>query len=712
MPENKSNLRAILTSADIIEVAVYKSYTSNEIESFKLYENDRYIRSIKPISKSESKSSFIYTLSVGYEFKIGMEYRILDDRQEGTYLNIDLLSKSADFEKRFRYDGKLGAIYEKERTTFRLFSPLASTVFVHILKKDDQEEHFIKMHRLQEGVYEAVLEGDYDGVAYTYVARLNGEFLEAPDPYSFSLGSNSHYSYVVDLDKVKKAFDDHQDLRPRISRQCEAVIYELSVRDMTSLTNIADKGRFTALARSGLKTAEGFPIGLDYIKELGVNYIQLLPIFDFQSVDEDHPFSGYNWGYDPKFFFAPEGGYATQPDDPYCRLMELKELVSVYHQNGIGVIMDVVYNHVFNHLSNALNVLCPDYYVRLNNDGTISNGSGCGNDFESRNYMARKLIIDSLLHFVEVFGIDGYRFDLMGIIDVETMNKAYSELKKIKPDILVYGEGWDMMTNLPGNEKSSMYNADKLMPIGFFNDRFRDIAKGKSSDSELTNKGYLTGDPNYIDGFKNIILASSVALAFPPLFSSPRQSINYVECHDNSTLFDKLKVCLLGAKEEDILRRIKLINAMTIFSFGIPFIHAGQEYGATKKGIGNSYNSGDIINGFDYETAFKRKELINYLKDAITLRKRLPFLSADDKKDLTDHVSFENLDRGGLAIIYTFDHEKYYLLINPTDQTLSYQFDTYAKIIFNEAGLLDENRFSQLIMINKSSLVMAKISRN
>lgn len=705
-----TNLKATLKSVDSIEVAVYKSYTSSTINFFNLYENNVFVKSLKAISKSESKSSFIYTLAIDYNFQVGKLYEITDDRLERTPLDTNVLAKSKDFEKNYRYDGELGALYTKEKTTFRLFSPLASSAFVHLINANS-EELFIPMKRLNEGVYEATIEGDYEKARYTYIVKLNGEFKEAPDPYSFSLGSNSQFSYIVDLTKIKNYRSELKNNVPELHRLTDAILYELDVRDMTSLTELTNKGTYKALCTSGLTNFDRYPIGLDYIKGLGITHIQILPVYDFQTHDDDHPFSSYNWGYDPLFYFAPEGSYSSNPNDPYARLLELKELVSTYHNNGIGVIMDVVFNHVFNASSNALQVLCPDYYFRFNSDGSLSNGSGCGNDFETRNYMARKLIIDALKFFTLVYGIDGYRFDLMGIIDVDTMNLAFKELQSMKKDVIFYGEGWDMCTNLPGDKKASMYNANSIKPIGFFNDRFRDIVKGRSSESELANRGYLTGDTNYIDGFKNVFLGSSVTLAFPPLFSNPNQSINYVECHDNNTLFDKLQVCLKGQSNEDILRHLKLINAITIFSFGVPFIHAGQEYGMTKKMIGNSYNSGDDINGFDYVIAKKRIDCINYLKDAIKLKKQLPFLSSDSKKEMTDHVTFENISNGCLLIRYRNNEDDYYLFINPTGNTISYQFDNYAKVIFNEAGLLDDNHFSQLIMINKYSLAVAKVTR-
>jgi len=706
----EASFQAVLKDKNIIEVAVLKSYTSSTIASFKFYEDEKYIKDLSIISKSESKSTFIYTLSITFDFKIGHEYSIADDRQERTPLSINIKTIDENYENNFRYDGCLGALYSKESTTFRLFTPMSSSVFVHIITKDNREM-MVKMNRMECGVFEAVVEGDLECASYTYIAKINGKFVEAPDPYSFALSSNSTSSYVVSLDKVKEYSSNISDNRPHLKRYTEAVIYEMSVRDMTSLTNLTNKGKYEALSATGLKDMNGFPIGLDYIKGLGINYVQLLPIYDFQTIDDDHPFESYNWGYDPRFYFCPEGSFSSNPNDPYCRLLELKKMVATFHENGIGVIMDVVYNHVFNANSNALNVLCPGYYFRKNNDGTISNGSGCGNDVESRNYMARKLIIDSLLHFVDVYSIDGFRFDLMGIIDIDTMNLAYQKLKEKREDIILYGEGWDLMTNLPGDQKSSLYNADKIKPIGLFNDRFRDIVKGKSSDSELANKGYLTGDLNYIDGFKNVLLGSSITLAFPPLFSSPGQSINYVECHDNATLYDKVIHCCPEAKENEILSIIKLINAVTILSFGIPFIHAGQEFGATKKNITNSYNSGDSINGLNYDLAFKRQSMIKFLNDAIKLKRSLPFLATDDKKELIEHVSFENIDGGGLAVVYRFTEDTYYLLINPSDKTLKYQFKNYVKVLFNEAGLLDDSHYAQLIMINKCSLIMVKTTK-
>lgn len=704
------NFTATLRSKDTIEVAVFKAYTSAPIEEFKLYEENRFLKKLRILSKSESKSSFIYTLSCAADLEIGHEYRISDDRLEQAPLDISWLAESSDFEAKYRFDGELGAIYTKDKTVFRLFSPLASTCFVN-LKRNSGQHELLAMERLECGVHQIEVKGDLDGSEYTYVAKLCGQFREAPDPYSFALGANSSVSFVVDRSKILDHHPDPLEARPRLNRLTEAIIYELSVRDMTSLTSLPDKGRYSALTRTGLKDNSGQPIGLDYIKSLGVNYIQLLPVYDFQTIDEEHPFTAYNWGYDPKFYFAPEGSYSTLPSDPYQRLFELKDLVATYHENGIGVVMDVVFNHVFNASSNALNILCPNYYIRHNSDGTISNGSGCGNDFESRHYMARKLIIDCLSHFADIYGFDGFRFDLMGIIDVDTLNKAYRELSASHPNLLFYGEGWDMPTNLSADQKGSMYNAGRLAPIGFFNDRFRDIAKGKTSDSELAAKGYLTGDINYIDGFKNVFLGSSVALAFPPLFDNPIQSINYVECHDNSTLYDKLKVCCKDETEEEILRRIKMINALTIFASGLPFIHAGQEYGASKQGIANSYNSGDKINGFDYEKAFQRRDMIKYLSDAIALKKSLPFLNMDSKKELLEHVSFQNIDRGALAVVYRIENDEYYLIINPTQSTVSYQFDRYVKVIFNEAGKLDDFQYSQLIMVNSRSLTIVKVNR-
>lgn len=706
--QRQTNINAALKTFDTIEVAVYKKYTQAEIKSFNIYEDEKFVSTLKWISKSESKSSFIYTINVKYDFKPGHLYELADDKNEFFPLDITVLSKGSDFEVRYRFDGEMGAIYTPSKTTFRLFSPLAAEAYVKLVDHDGKSNLYPMSFLNGSGVYETVIEGDFDAYKYRYVVNLNGELVEATDPYAFALTSNSRYGYVVNPQRVSE-IDLKNECLPSFEGITHSTIYELDVRDMTALTNLANKGTYNALATPNLRTDKGAPIGIDYIASLGVSHVQFMPLYDFQTIDEDHPESQYNWGYDPKFFFAPEGSYSSDPNDCYTRVFELRKMVASFHERGMRCVMDVVFNHTFNCISNSLELLCPGYYFRSNSDGSISNGSGCGNDFESRHYMARKLIIDALVHFMNWYGFDGFRFDLMGIIDKDTINRAYYVLKNINKDVILYGEGWDMATALPSSLKASSLNAYELPTIGFFNDRFRDIAKGSSSDTNLANCGYLLGDTNYIDGFKHVFLGSAITLAYPPMFLSPSQSINYVECHDNATVYDKMLISNKEESKEVKLKRIKLINASIILAFGVPFIHAGQEFGATKKSIYNSYNAGDTINGFDYNLMQERKDMVKYLSDAIKLRKSLKILCSDNKEEIIETVNFENLAHG--AVLIKLDDKKenrfIHIIINPSSEKVSYHFDNYARIIFNEAGIINTDFFSQLLIVNGLTLTVA-----
>lgn len=703
---NIYNFYATLKSLDSIEVAVNKPYNSPLAKDMRLYKDGKLVKALKCISKSESKSTFIYIFTLDVPIIPGSLYELADGKNEFSPLDITFLATLPDFEETYRYDGELGAIYSKEKTTFRVFSPLASEMVVKTIK--GAEINYTRLQRLPSGVYEGEIEGDLSGVGYIYQATINGVVVNAVDPYAKSVGLNSRLGYIVDLERLKK-IDLQEDKLPTLDDPCKAVIYELDVRDMTSLTDLKDKGTYNALAKEGLKDKDGNPQGIDYIASLGVSHIQLMPVFDFQTISDDEPFSTYNWGYDPIFWFAPEGSYSSDPSDPYKRMEELRGLVAAFHKKGIRVNMDVVFNHTFQFLTSSLNKLCPNYYYRFTDDGFLSEGSGCGNDIESRRFMMRKLIIDCLTYFVQYYGIDGFRFDLMGLIDKTTLTQAFFKLKALKPEMICYGEGWDMMTALPSSEKGSMNNAASLKDYGFFNDRFRDILRGRIYGKDLSPKGYLTGDTDYIDGFKHVFLSSVVSLAFPPLFTSPKQSINYVECHDDGVLFDKVEGCWPDEDEENILKRVNLINSALILAFGIPFVHAGQEIGQSKQGVTNSYDAGDKINGFDWEKAGERKNMSRYFADLVALKKKYPSFSLNSKKELMDRITFENLSSGALAIKYaSFDDEpEIIVIINPSEVTVRYQFDKYFRIVFNEAGLLHQECYSQLVLVNGLSLIVA-----
>ena len=700
----KTPIKAIAKSDSIIEIVSSKDFYISSVKKFILFEDGKEIAKLTPVSQSESTTNYIYTLMVkNFHYVCGHNYEIETADNYFIPIDISFITLTDAFEKKYRYDGKLGALYTKEATTFRLFTPLANRVIL-LLKKngEEKEEAYVLNHDIDKGIFEITIAGDLDKARYKYVVTLMGNTIEVTDPYSFSLSSNALYSYVIDLEKIK-AISTNRECLKDINKD-EAIIYECNIRDLTSLTNNPNKGTFQALLDDS-KTKANLPMGISYLASLGVTHIQFQPLLDFQSINEDDRYSNYNWGYDPAYYFAVEGSYDIYPDDPYSRAISLRKVISKMHKEGLRVINDVVYNHVFSMDFNALNLLLPSYYFRYNNDKTLSTGSGCGNDLETRHYMCRKLIVDSILHQIDVFDIDGFRFDLMGIIDIDTLKEIKDKAFAAKKDVILYGEGWDLATNLPFDQKGSMLNSSRLPDYSFFNDRFRDVVKGKTNESEIRIKGYLLGDTNYLDGFKHVFLGSTTPIAFAPLFERTIQSINYVECHDNHTLFDKIKLAC-DESDEMILKRINIINTALLMAVGIPFIHMGQEIGLSKGGNGNSYNAGDKVNGFDYSILDKRKNMYRFFVDAVDLRKKMIKLANGDYSRLEQDISFENLDYGAVKVNYNFDNGiSMFAIFNPTNQKIMYNFDDYVQLIFNETGNVENNElYVKMAIINAISV--------
>lgn len=684
---------ATLNLDHTIDVHVHKHYTNCFAKHFYLYCDNVRICELFIKDKRETGHHFHYVLSEVPALTIGSEYRIYDDRYLFCYLDMNVLLQDEKICSLYHTDEVMGAHYHKFYTTFRFFSPLAKDGYVVYCL--DGKENILTLEKDSDtGVFYGRVNEDIAGATYYFLVRINGKIISSNDPYAKCLTDQSIKGVVVDPNKVK--IDLNENCLPTLDSSTDSIIYEMSIRDMTSFkhTSIRHKGKFLGLTESSCKSKNNNPIGLDYIRYLGVTHVQLLPIFDFCTLCDDNPLESYNWGYDPLYYNSPEGSYCSNPRDPYSKMIELKKMVASFHKAGIRVVMDVVYNHVFNMESSCFEKICPRYYFRYREDGSISNGSFCGNEFNTSHPMARKFIVESCLYWVKEFGIDGFRFDLMGLIDIDTINEVKEKCRLLKSDFIIYGEGWDMPTTLSSEKMTKMYNANKVNGVGFFNDRFRDIVKGKSSDMELAVKGYLLGDYNYIDGFKHVYLGSCIPLAFPPLFNNPDQSINYVECHDNATLFDKIKISNNFENEEDWLKRINLINAATILSFGIPFIHAGQEIGLSKKGVHNSYNAGDNINHFDYDKMDERWKMVEYFKDLVKIRKIIPVFRLKDKEIISKVVSFKNLNEGGLLINYvgkeTLPYKSISIIINPSNKTLNYEFENYYTLIFNENGYLNK----------------------
>lgn len=711
---SKSTLiKALYKTEGIIEVNISKDFYVSDHRHFYLYKDNKPVLPLESVLELESNSSNLVSLPLkDFEFEFGKEYSIVTKDNIFVPLNLSKLAQTDAFEEKYRYDGKLGAIYSKEKTEFYLFTPFSSKVILNIRKPNEEWQNYRMIRNDENGVFYLCLEGDYDKAEYTYSITVFGKKSEVVDPYALSLGSNSRVGFVIDPEKIRKIPSKEENL-PLLDDKTKAIIYECNVRDMTSLTSLKGKGTYELLSRPGLKTRDNLPIGLDYLASLGVTHIQIQPILDFQTVNDDMPFSSYNWGYDPSFFFAPEGSYAKDPNDPYSRLVELKGLISSLHMKGLRAIADVVYNHVYSTYYNSLSLLVPDYYFRRNNDGSLSNGSGCGNDIESRCYMARRLIIDSLMNLVDLYDFDGFRFDLMGIIDVETMNLAYKTLTEKKSGLLFYGEGWDLWTNLRGDEKSSILNSDKLPEIAFFNDRFREVSKGKTNESELSVPGYILGDTNYIDGFKHVMLGSSIPLAFAPLFRNHSQSLNYVECHDNHTLYDKIKASCFEDQEDQIERRIKMMDIAILFAAGIPFFHAGQEIGQSKSMKGNTYNSGDEDNGFRYDILRRRKDLYEFFIDAVNFKKKFIAMAGSRYKNINEYMSFVNLEYNALMVDYDLKDCVIHLIFNPTSHTFMYTFNDYVRFLFAMNGdVTSLDGYMRLVMVNSLSVMILCEAKN
>ena len=645
------------------------------------------------ISKSSSMPSVaIFELELPSNYEFGKEYSIHMSNYVNQVIDLCDVPHFPEFDKLFNYDGDdLGARYSKEETKFALWAPLASKV---VLKISVNREEFVfhNMERSEKGVYRLTLKGDYLNARYTYLVTNSGVTLESTDPYGYGASANSNHSGVVDIDAIKKM----KNVKPKnkIENYVDSVIYEVGIRDFTEqnndTTDIVNRGKYLGFIEEGRKTKGGHPAGLDYLVSLGVTHVQLNPVIDFGSVDDIDMNKKYNWGYDPISMFALEGSYSLHPEIPMERLVEFKTMVNKLHSKNIRVILDVVYNHIYEYVSSCYEKIVPNYYFRRRHDGFIANASGCGDDVASEKYMVSKMIKDSMKYFVEVFDVDGYRFDLMGLIDIDTLKGGYKRCKEIKEDIMMYGEGWNMGMELPYEKKGCSDNADKLPMYGFFNDSYRDIIKGPTFKSEITKKGYVNGDINYAYGLKYALFGSTININYEPRYKDANQSINYAECHDNNTLFDKLSYSNPDEDSEILLKRVKLANSIIATSFGVPFYHMGQEIGLSKKGHDNTYNVLDI-NKMDWRLVDERYEMVKTFIDLIKYRKTVPLYHLHKRSDLEGVVEFVE-PGNGLFITkckkksLIRDHKELLVIYNPNNKAITYDLDDDYTVIFHGSG--------------------------
>lgn len=685
---------AKLVDYNTIRIAIFSSVNKSKNVPFQLIVDGHYKEDLQVIKQSFLNGLCLFECRPTFPIQLGKNY-IIQCRDFGSAsLNVNDATSFPHFDEEYFYDDDdLGFTYSKEKTTFKVWAPLASKVSLFIRKNKEDTFVTYKMIRGDHGVYEITLDGDYDGYFYRYQVTNSGLSFITTDPYGKASSANGKDSAVIDFSKIK--INLNEDNLPTYKRYVDAIIYELHVRDFTidDCTTIEHKGKFLGLAEEGRTTPKNNPAGLDYLKSIGVTHVQLLPIYDYKTVDELNPDKSYNWGYDPQQYFVPEGSYSTNPNDPYSRIVELKTMIAALHKANIKVNMDVVFNHVYNYEFSVFEKIVPNYYFRKNRNGTLCNGSGCGNDLASERPMVRKLIIDCLTFWMKEYGIDGYRFDLMGLIDIDTMQKVAKVCKEIKSDAMIYGEGWDMNTNLPFDKKTSILNSFKVKDIAFFNDTFRDVVRG-NNDLNHSYSGYLLGDTSYREGFKYVYMGSCLNYLYAPRFLSANQSINYVECHDNCTLYDKISKTLKTDDPKRILAIIKSVNLLILYANGIPFFHAGQEIGLSKKMKDNTYNTGDEDNKFNYRLLDERFDYYLYFKSIVASKKsqnQKGFVRSEPK-DISKAKSFKDLANGGLMVKSEYIEEGkksvFVVVINPTNECLNVSFDDYYKLVIGDGGYL------------------------
>ncbi len=706
-----TDIRAYLDSYEMITVAMSNRYYDGKCSHFHLrYPNGELkqltIKSIEQYMRDET----IYRLEAPHDLIIGEEYELVEEHAKSKVLEYSMIVKTKQFEEEFGYDKHdLGSIYQPDKTTFAVWAPTASKVKVEVTLPKTKEALCIELKRTEKGVFRGVVHLDLELATYVYLVRVNGIWQEAIDPYAKASSPNHKSSVVMNPAKLKVNLN--HDKLPVFQNYTDAVIYEASVRDFSMALHTPHAGTFLGMMEEGLQTSSLQKAGFDYLVDLGITHLQLLPVYDFYTVDENHPQKYYNWGYDPIQWMVPEGSYASDVANPYSRILELKQLIAKMHAHGIRVIMDVVYNHFYGIAESAFEKIVPNYYFRRSEVGAYSNGSFCGNDFETACVMGRNYILDSCKLWMEEYGFDGFRFDLMGIIDVETMNMIVKQGKAIKPDSMYYGEGWNMPTMLPDERKAMMFNHSKLPYTAFFNDRYRDIIKGKSGSDEINVKGYASGNTLMIQETKGVLLGNVLPNATRFEFAHPTQSLNYVECHDNATCWDKLKEC---CKEDDRERRLekqKLIIGMILVSQGIPFLHMGQEFCRTKNGVHNSYASSDAINSIDWERKDRYMSVVEYTKDMIALRKQFNCFRYQTKAEIEQHIVLETFADNSLVYrlrdIEDQDYEELIVLVNPTNVISIYELPQEYEIIANESGLLAKRVATHRLLSNPSTLTVA-----
>ncbi|MDD7736016.1 MAG: type I pullulanase [Bacillales bacterium] len=626
------------------------------------------------------------------------------------------------FGEKYNYDGNdLGVTFNENKTatTFKLWAPISKSVTLNIYDNGTYSSmnkpiKKIPLEKQEKGVWSTTILEYLHGKYYTFTVENADQTSEVVDPYAKSCGLNGKRGMVVDFDQINKELNWDEVNRPYIEnfRNVDASIYEMHIRDMTidstSRVSQLHRGKFLGLTEEGTKYTEGsksVSTGLDHLKELGVSHVQILPFYDYNSVDESSD-DQYNWGYDPLNYNCLEGSYSTDPTDGLCRIKEFKMMMKSLLKNNIQVNMDVVYNHTAENDNTNFEKIIPGYYHRLDSSLSYSNGSGCGNEMASDHYMYSKFIVDSCKFWLEEYKLSGFRFDLMGLIDTQTMENVYKECAKIYDQVMIYGEPWtggtsSLDSNLQTNQ-STLSNIDGI--VGAFNDKIRNAIRGDNSPG----LGWVQGEARNYTTIKN---------GLSGCFSGsidPNKVINYVSCHDNYTLFDQLNLTLPKDRKNNLSDAYKQAEALIFTSQGVTFMQEGEDFLRTKSAgkdseIHNSYKAGDHVNKMDYSLKLKNVDMFNYFKDLIQMRKENPLLRLGSNEDINSKMSFINSNSDVIAFTVK-DGGNEIIVIHSLNELVNFNLDGNYQIIFNNQGKVNTSEvISSISLGNNQSVVLKRV---
>ena len=650
----------------------------------------------------------------------------------------DKAINSASFDHHWGYQGDLGCQVSEEETSFKLWSPTATTVQVVVYESASNDAPILKSYEMQRGnsysyshkdntigVWNLTVPESLAGRAYQYQINFPHHQSLTRDPYTIATSPDGKRSAILsEKERQVEGFEvkNGTEATWRLENPCQAVVYEMHIRDLTKseTSGVAPelRGTFLGAAQTGTVNHFGQSTAFDYIKELGVNYVQLQPIADRHKEYDDDGNVTYNWGYDPQNYNAPETSMSTNPNDPGQVIRDLKTMVKAYHDAGIGVIMDVVYNHTFSVVDAPFQTTVPDYYYRMNRDGTYQNGTGVGNETASEHEMFRKYMIDSLLYWVKEFNIDGFRFDLMGIHDIKTMQMIRWAMDEVDPKIILYGEGWDMGTGLAPYDKAKKDNAYQLPNIGFFNDDQRNAVKGAEVYGDIKS-GFVSGA-----GTEPIVAKSILGSRELGSYLSPNQVLNYVEAHDNYNLHDLLATLHPMESKDRIMKKVETATAMNLLMQGMAFMELGQEFGRTKlvpTGVPtgengelthddreramNSYNAPDAVNQVDWDLINERQESIDFIRQIIRLKTQTNSFSYPTYEEVYRHVFVHTAIQNSGWIVYEIQGTKEHFLVVFNAKGASFYYENAG----NLEMLVTNSRSNQENAIDDVSVAVMKV---